>query len=287
MNFIEGAALVRIQNIIAGLAVCGVVGATSSAIGSPLDPFAFGGGISVLIDDGTGSGVLTGVSKSSFDGNASGVVPGSGGQAEAQIQGSTSPVPTISGSVSNSVAGRLSFVSAVNNLDYYIRVNGPSGPIPLVVTGNGSLFSTIGAYSTDLLQVNGVVIAYVGYDTSANASVFGGSGVSAGFNPAAFAIGQTITVDANTAIFVHMYINAVVQGTTVQSASAFLDPIFFVDPTFVGAGEYSIETSFGITNGPAVGSTPIPAALPLFATGLGGLGLLGWRRRRKTFAVAA
>ena len=30
------------------------------------------------------------------------------------------------------------------------------------------------------------------------------------------------------------------------------------------------------------GSTPIPAALPLFATGLGGLGLLGWRRKKRT-----
>ena len=36
--------------------------------------------------------------------------------------------------------------------------------------------------------------------------------------------------------------------------------------------------------GPAI--TPTPAALPLFATGLGGLGLLGWRRKRKAQAVA-
>jgi hypothetical protein len=28
-------------------------------------------------------------------------------------------------------------------------------------------------------------------------------------------------------------------------------------------------------------ATPLPAALPLFATGLGGLGLLGWRKKRK------
>jgi hypothetical protein len=34
--------------------------------------------------------------------------------------------------------------------------------------------------------------------------------------------------------------------------------------------------------------TPVPAALPLFATGLGAMGLLGWRRKRKnTAAVAA
>jgi hypothetical protein len=32
--------------------------------------------------------------------------------------------------------------------------------------------------------------------------------------------------------------------------------------------------------------TPLPAALPLFATGLGGLCLLGWRRKRKGQAVA-
>jgi hypothetical protein len=32
--------------------------------------------------------------------------------------------------------------------------------------------------------------------------------------------------------------------------------------------------------------TPLPAALPLFATGLGALGLLGWRRKRKAQAAA-
>ena len=30
--------------------------------------------------------------------------------------------------------------------------------------------------------------------------------------------------------------------------------------------------------------TPLPGALPLFATGLGALGLLGWRRKRKQAA---
>jgi len=32
--------------------------------------------------------------------------------------------------------------------------------------------------------------------------------------------------------------------------------------------------------------TPLPAALPLFATGLGVLGLIGWRRKRKAQAFA-
>jgi hypothetical protein len=34
-------------------------------------------------------------------------------------------------------------------------------------------------------------------------------------------------------------------------------------------------------------ATPIPAALPLFASGLGALGLLGWRRKKKAAALTA
>jgi hypothetical protein len=36
-----------------------------------------------------------------------------------------------------------------------------------------------------------------------------------------------------------------------------------------------------------VANTPLPAALPLFAGGLGAFGWLGWRRKRKLAAVAA
>ena len=43
--------------------------------------------------------------------------------------------------------------------------------------------------------------------------------------------------------------------------------------------------SFQLTGNLA--ATPLPAALPLFVTGLGGLGLLGWRRKRRAQAVSA
>lgn len=36
-----------------------------------------------------------------------------------------------------------------------------------------------------------------------------------------------------------------------------------------------------------LGETPLPATLPLFATGVGGLGLLSWRRKRKAAAAVA
>ncbi len=46
-----------------------------------------------------------------------------------------------------------------------------------------------------------------------------------------------------------------------------------------------IFTITGVIINPS--AVPLPAALPLFGTGLGALGLLGWRRKRKAAAVAA
>ena len=40
-----------------------------------------------------------------------------------------------------------------------------------------------------------------------------------------------------------------------------------------------------ITTSSSVSAVPLPAALPLFASGLVGLGLLGWRRKRKAIAA--
>jgi len=36
-----------------------------------------------------------------------------------------------------------------------------------------------------------------------------------------------------------------------------------------------------------VSETPLPAALPLFASGLGALGLTVWRRKKKAAALTA
>jgi hypothetical protein len=67
-----------------------------------------------------------------------------------------------------------------------------------------------------------------------------------------------------------------------------------VEFSFMVTGSGSDTLTFFETDGPGfmalddvslTAATPLPAALPLFATGLGGLGLLGWRRKRKAQAV--
>jgi hypothetical protein len=66
------------------------------------------------------------------------------------------------------------------------------------------------------------------------------------------------------------------------------------EPTFPVQFGFRGSVLPGITDGTSntifIGETqvtPVPAALPLFATGLGALGLLGWRRRKKAAACAA
>jgi len=56
-------------------------------------------------------------------------------------------------------------------------------------------------------------------------------------------------------------------------------------PGLIGIIDSSTATVAGFE--PASSVTPLPATLPLFATGLGALGLLGWRRKRKAAAIAA
>lgn len=48
-----------------------------------------------------------------------------------------------------------------------------------------------------------------------------------------------------------------------------------------------VATNEAVTFSNTPFTTPIPAALPLFAAGLGALGLFGWRRKRKAAALAA
>jgi hypothetical protein len=62
------------------------------------------------------------------------------------------------------------------------------------------------------------------------------------------------------------------------------------EPTVADFGTLSVGGNFCGSCDSATGPltttpTPLPAALPLFATGLGGLGLLGWRRKRKTLSL--
>ena len=64
----------------------------------------------------------------------------------------------------------------------------------------------------------------------------------------------------------------------------YLDTTTLVVSSFISVGGgWIFKSADLIIQSPAqIAETPLPAALPLFATGLGALGLLGWRRKTKS-----
>jgi hypothetical protein len=60
------------------------------------------------------------------------------------------------------------------------------------------------------------------------------------------------------------------------------DPIVFGIAANIGIGQPGTVTADYDNLNFAVSQTPLPATLPLFASGLGVMGLLDWRRKRKT-----
>ncbi len=61
--------------------------------------------------------------------------------------------------------------------------------------------------------------------------------------------------------------------------------------SLLGTNSGGVQEYIGLDNvnliDTGASATPLPAALPLFATGLGAMGLFGWRRKRKSAAAIA
>jgi hypothetical protein len=89
-----------------------------------------------------------------------------------------------------------------------------------------------------------------------------------------FSFDETFIALPNVVYVVRMSVVA-----TVVSHPDKVVAISFIDPTFTSLDpNYTIEYSPGLLSSDA---TPLPATLPLFASALGSLSLLGWRRRRR------
>jgi hypothetical protein len=108
-----------------------------------------------------------------------------------------------------------------------------------------------------------------------------GTGLDVGHNPGPLtSLVDTAGLLAATS---HGPANSVLNSLTAANLAA---GTYFLRMFGVIAGNSDINSRLVALNG-TVAATPIPAALPLFATALGLVGFMGWRRKAATPAAAA
>ena len=240
------------------------------------------------------------------------------GMASTSTSIAISPSPRISQSASVSFATPPSIYNTHDGdygsgagssgiLIYYFEIAGPTSSVAVNA-------KAVGAFSTTALPPGGEVSALINFDLTqldtfgdtispriiSDTRTFNGISFSAG-TPAqsdGFTENGIYNLFTNTiyqvALQVMSNVNIFNAGSSDPSSPGGTASVFAsLDPTFqvasgVDPSQYSFVFSDGIGNSaPAIAATPLPAALPLFAAGLGALGLFGARRKRKNAAALA
>lgn len=190
--------------------------------------------------------------------------------------GSSNVAVGATGMTPGSLSGPF-FGTASAELTYAIMFSGAAGSIQVEVGASGGLQPDnnaqlySGGYGTATLSIFGSAPTVATNFTTQEAAfnrpdLYGVSQV--------FGIDQKYTFAANQVYYVDLYADAFTSTGYVAA---------YVDPFFVAPDGYSIILGPGVTNSPpgGVSATPLPAALPLFSSGLAAAGLIGWRRKRK------
>jgi hypothetical protein len=212
-----------------------------------------------------------------------------------------------SGSVSNGPPGVSASVSITQSaaaavsvggsavLDYYMQINPfqSIGGVPIPSTAIPVNFAgSIPVSCSFFIDCTGVgLYATVGVEDVTTSQEIVSHTVSQPSSPQTNAFGDHLSLDASHTYEVQMNVIALNSGCPINSQTCMgtisVDPVLYVDPSDPYASDYQLVFSDGIINiGDGLSTTPLPATLPLFATGFAGLGLLGWRRKRKARAVA-
>ena len=217
---------------------------------------------------------------------------GSSGNLSAGVGGAPAPLPYISARAGGNDLAQFNGSRAHIALTYYIEITGPgSGSAPLVISGAGGLTTLYDGVAFARLDVGDGTArssTSVGIDNGV-VSIGDSDGLHLVVPDAsAFTIHNTVLFPINKAIQVIMIATADSAFKLGPSdATAFIDPVFSIDPSFANADQYSIVTSDGIGNGAGAGGVPEPAAWGMMLLGFAGLGVMARRRRSRRAPAAA
>lgn len=260
----------------------------SSLVPVPLTPGDNSGGFDLVYAPGclclpvTDQQQVTG--PSTFSNTLSGL--GLGGSISGSLTVTNSPTPsinasaTLSGVAGNPPAGGSVSLGAVTN--YSMEILGPTPTVSLLVNALGGVgFNSSPTSSAILLSFLQIRAANNGPVILSEFHQLQSSTVSSD----GFTVASDFTFSTNTLYDVRLQVGLSdsISGAGTHSMFAFVDPTFSIDDPNSGAYSLLFSEGFG---GASLVATPLPAALPLFGTGLGVIGLLGWRKKRKA-ALAA
>ncbi len=198
-------------------------------------------------------------------------------------------IPALAGSNNPGGVSQISTTGTVlNTINFATLGISSCSPAGLAVGGGGNMLVGCGNGGTQaiLLRPNGTLITTIPglsgtdelwYDPTTKRFYVTGNN---GSNSTRF----FDVVDQNGNI-----VQTVLLPATTSAHSITVDPL--TGDVFVPlAGTDALNpcpTSLGCIEVFGLAETPLPGALPLFATGLGALGLLGWRKKKKSVARAA
>jgi hypothetical protein len=187
-------------------------------------------------------------------------------------------------SIGGSGEGDAEGSTAEATIDYYFEAVGPANTaVNFDIQAAGSASETGSGTAFAHLYLNGSsTIGSPGTLTSACSSFeLNGCG-SIG---SAFVLNSVFGAQSDTL----QEIEIDVDGDVNQNGGTYLasvDPTITIDPGFLSANPgFTLEFSSNVTQN-SISPTPLPGALPLIASGLGTLGLVGRRKKRGTQASA-
>lgn len=174
--------------------------------------------------------------------------------------------------------------SALGSLTYSFMLEGPEALNPIDVSMEGSNSLNVRPLRNPELANDGPIEARWSVD------VFNPDGqVVLQFGQSDVGLGESYFLN-NTGMLANVVYTVVMEaelaiGPAHASRQLTLDPyISIVDPQL--ASQYRIVFSEGVVNGSPLSEVPLPAALPLFAAGLGVVGFVARRKKRAQNAVA-